>query len=127
MFFFFKPNLIISFHSSFPFTNQLFSCVSSFAIGGQISFDVFPNGWDKTYCLRHIENEKNLPSYGGGSGGSGGGGTPSGLTYTDIHFFGDKTEKGGNDYEIYTDSRVIGHSVANPEETEAEVRRLFFS
>lgn len=26
----------------------------SFSIGGQISFDVFPNGWDKTYCLNHV-------------------------------------------------------------------------
>ena len=26
----------------------------NFAIGGQISFDVFPIGWDKTYCLRWV-------------------------------------------------------------------------
>ncbi|KRH92850.1 Phosphomannomutase [Pseudoloma neurophilia] len=26
----------------------------TFSIGGQISVDVFPNGWDKTYCLRHL-------------------------------------------------------------------------
>lgn len=26
----------------------------AFSIGGQISFDVFPKGWDKTYCLRHV-------------------------------------------------------------------------
>lgn len=25
-----------------------------FSIGGQISIDVFPNGWDKTYCLNHV-------------------------------------------------------------------------
>lgn len=25
-----------------------------FSIGGQISVDAFPNGWDKTYCLRHV-------------------------------------------------------------------------
>ena len=25
------------------------------SIGGQISFDVFPNGWDKIYCLRFVE------------------------------------------------------------------------
>lgn len=25
----------------------------TYSIGGQISFDVFPNGWDKTYSLRH--------------------------------------------------------------------------
>ena len=26
----------------------------AFSIGGQISIDAFPNGWDKTYCLRHV-------------------------------------------------------------------------
>ena len=59
-----------------------------FSIGGQISVDVFPKGWDKTYCLQFIEGK-----------------------YDEIHFFGDKTHKGGNDYEIFTDSRVIGHIV----------------
>lgn len=29
-----------------------------FSIGGQISIDVFPNGWDKTYCLRHVSKGK---------------------------------------------------------------------
>lgn len=39
-----------------------------YSIGGQISFDVFPEGWDKTYCLRYLENE-----------------------FKTIHFYGDKT------------------------------------
>jgi len=26
----------------------------TFAIGGQISVDAFPNGWDKSYCLQHV-------------------------------------------------------------------------
>lgn len=43
----------------------------TFSIGGQISFDVFPNGWDKTYALRHVEDEG----------------------FEEIHFFGDKTAK----------------------------------
>ncbi|EHN02633.1 Sec53p [Saccharomyces cerevisiae x Saccharomyces kudriavzevii VIN7] len=30
----------------------------TFSIGGQISFDVFPAGWDKTYCLQHVEKER---------------------------------------------------------------------
>lgn len=81
----------------------------TFSIGGQISFDVFPTGWDKTYCLRHVENEKNI----------------SGVEYTTVHFFGDKTFKGGNDYEIYEDGRTIGHSVQNPEETMGLVREMF--
>ena len=28
----------------------------TYSIGGQISFDVFPTGWDKTYCLKFILN-----------------------------------------------------------------------
>eukprot|EP00033_Pygsuia_biforma_P001426 GCRY01001610.1.p1 GENE.GCRY01001610.1~~GCRY01001610.1.p1 ORF type:complete len:259 (-),score=40.78 GCRY01001610.1:144-920(-) len=65
------------------------------SIGGQISFDVFPLGWDKTYCLRHI----NLSDF------------------KEIHFFGDKTMPGGNDYEIYSSPHTIGHSVSCPEDT----------
>lgn len=42
----------------------------NYSIGGQISFDVFPEGWDKTYCLQFIEDE-----------------------FQEIHFFGDKTYK----------------------------------
>lgn len=67
----------------------------TYSIGGQISFDVFPQGWDKTYALQHVEDEQ----------------------FTEIHFFGDKSYKGGNDYEIYNDSRTIGHAVNSPEDT----------
>lgn len=49
------------------------------------------------------------------------------MEYTTIHFFGDKTAKGGNDYEIYEDSRTVGHSVTNPDDTMAELKKLFFS
>jgi phosphomannomutase len=51
-----------------------------YSIGGQISFDVFPKGWDKTFCLNYIGETE----------------------YEEIHFFGDKTFPGGNDYEIFT-------------------------
>lgn len=48
---------------------------------------------------------------------------------TDFHyqvdFFGDKTFKGGNDYEIYTDSRVIGHTVVGWEDTMQQCKNLF--
>ncbi|KAL9006984.1 MAG: hypothetical protein Q9188_000272 [Gyalolechia gomerana] len=81
----------------------------TFSIGGQISFDVFPAGWDKTYCLQHIELEKKI----------------SGVDYKTIHFFGDKTDKGGNDYEIYEDERTVGHSVKNPEETMEILKEMF--
>jgi len=75
----------------------------TYSIGGQISIDVFPTGWDKTYCLRHVEE----------------------MGFKEIHFFGDKTAKGGNDYEIYTHPEVTGHSVNNPGETVKKLKELF--
>lgn len=72
-----------------------------YSIGGQISFDLFPVGWDKTYALRFVEDFK------------------------EIHFFGDKTYEGGNDFEIYASERTIGHSVKNPEETMEICKKLF--
>lgn len=94
---------------SFPPTLLTVLIICSYSIGGQISFDVFPSGWDKTYCLQHLESEKNL----------------SGVEYTTIHFFGDKTHQGGNDYEIYEDKRTTGHKVESPEDTIAILKRLF--
>lgn len=73
-----------------------------YSIGGQISFDVFPAGWDKTYALRHIAGE----------------------SYDEVHFFGDKTFPGGNDYEIYTSEHTIGHTVTGPEDTIAQCRAI---
>lgn len=73
-----------------------------FSIGGQISFDVFPKGWDKTFCLGLIDK------------------------YRAIHFFGDKTYPGGNDYEIYEDSRTIGHRVTSPEDTMQQLKDIFY-
>ncbi|RDA90352.1 hypothetical protein CP533_3376 [Ophiocordyceps camponoti-saundersi (nom. inval.)] len=81
-----------------------------FAIGGQISFDVFPEGWDKTYCLRHLRDEA---------------AKPGGVTYKKIHFFGDKTFQGGNDWEIYNHPDVTGHSVKGPEDTMRLLKELF--
>jgi phosphomannomutase len=43
----------------------------------------------------------------------------------EIHFFGDKTSPGGNDYEIFDDPRTIGHTVASPEDTVQQLRTLF--
>jgi phosphomannomutase len=80
-----------------------------YSIGGQISFDVFPTGWDKTYCLKHIEAEKDI----------------SGIEYKTIHFFGDKCFPGGNDYEIFSDPRTIGHSVDGPEDTMKQLKETF--
>ena len=41
----------------------------TFSIGGQISFDVFPQGWDKTFALQYVSE------------------------FEEIHFFGDKVRR----------------------------------
>jgi len=73
-----------------------------YSIGGQISFDVFPEGWDKSFCLKFIEKD-----------------------YDEIHFWGDKCYEGGNDFEIWKDPRTIGHSVKDPSETVAQLKETF--
>ncbi|KAL2477735.1 Phosphomannomutase [Forsythia ovata] len=75
----------------------------TFSIGGQISFDVFPQGWDKTYCLKYLGD------------------------FHEIHFFGDKTYKGGNDFEIYESERTVGHTVTSPEDTVNQCTTIFLS
>lgn len=76
----------------------------TYSIGGQISFDVFPRGWDKTFCLRHASQYSD---------------------FQEIHFFGDKTEPGGNDHEIFEDQRTIGHKVTSPADTRRILSELF--
>ena len=66
----------------------------SYTIGGQISFDVFPKGWDKTQCLQYLTND-----------------------FDTIYFFGDKIEIGGNDHELYNSDFTIGYHVKNPNDT----------
>ncbi|RLM75417.1 hypothetical protein C2845_PM15G26350 [Panicum miliaceum] len=92
-----RPKMVSLLREKFAHLNLTFS------IGGQISFDVFPQGWDKTYCLRYLEE------------------------FQEIHFFGDKTYKGGNDYEIFESERTVGHTVTSPDDTAQQCRSLFMS
>ena len=48
-------------------------------------------GWDKTYCLQFVKPD-----------------------FDEIHFFGDKTFQGGNDYEIFVSADTLGHTVTGP-------------
>mmetsp|Transcript_7876 Transcript_7876/g.14699 ORF Transcript_7876/g.14699 Transcript_7876/m.14699 type:complete len:242 (-) Transcript_7876:57-782(-) len=74
----------------------------TFSVGGQISFDVFPKGWDKTFCLQFVESD-----------------------FDEIHFFGDKTYKGGNDYEIFESTKTAGHTTTGPSDTIKQCKELF--
>lgn len=63
-------------------------------LGGDTSFDIFPEGWDKTYCLKHLEE------------------------YNDVFFVGDRCGEGGNDKELYDVLQPNkSFSTINPERT----------
>ena len=74
-----------------------------YSIGGQISFDVFPDGWDKRFCLQHVEKDN----------------------FKKIYFFGDKTFKGGNDHEIANDPRTEDYTVTSPQDTVEKLKKIF--
>lgn len=98
-----RKGMVAALEKQFPDWGLMYS------IGGQSCFDAFPIGWDKRYCLKYIEAEKEM----------------SGLDYKNIHFFGDSTWEGGNDHELYEDKRTIGHRVVNPDDTMRQIKELF--
>ncbi|VDK79531.1 unnamed protein product [Litomosoides sigmodontis] len=69
-------------------------------IGGQISIDVFPCGWDKTYCLQFLND------------------------FRTVYFFGDRTAPGGNDYDLFVHPRTTAYTVKDPEDTKKQVSKL---
>lgn len=50
----------------------------SLKLGGSTSFDIYPIGWDKTFCLKYFEDHT-------------------------LWFVGDRCQENGNDYEIFTE------------------------
>jgi len=65
-------------------------------LGGNTSFDIFPNGWDKTFALNHFDG-------------------PNWVFW----FVGDRCSPTGNDYEIFSELKNTGRAfeVGSPEET----------
>jgi len=73
------------------------------SIGGMISIDIYPKGWDKAYCLKLLDETK-----------------------YNIIFFGDKTEPGGNDFAIYDDPRLYDrHNVKDPLDCENIIKSQY--
>jgi phosphomannomutase len=89
----FREEEIISFNK-FLFRNNL-SETLTVKLGGETSFDIFPKGWDKTYCLRHF------------------------IDYKPAYFVGDRCEPNGNDWEIYNALNCNGRAfkTTSPKET----------
>ena len=71
------------------------------ALGGSTSFDIYPTGWDKTYCLTWFGDRT-------------------------CWFVGDKCKEGGNDKQLYDTLVKSGRAfeTASPEDTEAIIKGI---
>tara|TARA_Y100001937_G_scaffold126836_2_gene197177 strand:- start:55954 stop:56769 length:816 start_codon:yes stop_codon:yes gene_type:complete len=71
------------------------------ALGGSTSFDIYPTGWDKTYCLTWFGDRI-------------------------CWFVGDKCKEGGNDKQLYDTLVKSGRAfeTASPEDTEAIIKGI---
>ena len=71
------------------------------ALGGATSFDIYPDGWDKTYGLRHYAGQE-------------------------VFFVGDKCRVGGNDWHLYSALNSEGNAweTTGPEETIKIIERI---
>jgi phosphomannomutase len=78
-------------------------CIDNLEIklGGDTSFDIFPTGWDKTYCLKHF------PDY-------------------NHWFIGDRCGENGNDKEIYDalQSTEQSYETSSPEQTKHLIKLI---
>jgi len=71
------------------------------ALGGTTSFDIYPDGWNKTYGLQHYPERE-------------------------IYFIGDRCEVGGNDWHIYEALKKEGRAwqTTGPENTIEIIQQL---
>jgi phosphomannomutase len=68
--------------------------------GGSVGIAIYPKEWNKLQVLNNLNN------------------------YSEIHYFGDKWQENGNDYEIINSNKVIGHSVNNLNDTIMKLNNL---
>jgi len=62
-------------------------------MGGDTSFDIYPEGWDKTYAFKNFKD------------------------YDKIYFVGDRCGPSGNDQEAYELAGELGYNTIGPEQT----------
>jgi phosphomannomutase len=68
-------------------------------IAGDTSFDIYPDGWDKTYVLQFFEDY-------------------------DVYFWGDRMSEGGNDHTMHMSNDVSSFPVEDPNDTLESVKEL---
>lgn len=62
--------------------------------GGTVGIALYPKEYDKVQVIKYVRD-----------------------TYTEIHYFGDKYRKNGNDYNLINHPNIVGHCVDDPSDT----------
>ena len=68
-------------------------------VAGDTSFDIYPQGWDKTYAMQFFNDY-------------------------DVYFWGDRMSKGGNDYTMHMRDDVNSFPVEGPNDTYKSVKKV---
>ena len=68
-------------------------------LGGETSFDIYPEGWDKTFAFKNFKEHK-------------------------IYFVGDRCGENGNDREAYLLAGGLGYATSGPEETRSIIEKI---
>ena len=69
-------------------------------MGGDTSFDIYPEGWDKTYAFKNFDD------------------------YDKIYFIGDRCGPSGNDREAYELAGDLGFDTSGPQDTIEIINRI---
>ena len=68
-------------------------------VAGDTSFDIYPQGWDKTYAMQFFNDY-------------------------DVYFWGDRMSEGGNDYTMHMRDDVNSFPVEGPNDTYKSVKKV---
>ena len=71
--------------------------------GGEVGIGIYPSEYDKIQVLEYLND------------------------YSEIHYFGDKYEKNGNDHNIINHNTVIGHPVKNILQTQNILNEIYIN
>lgn len=69
-------------------------------LGGDTSFDIYPEGWDKTFGFKNFKD------------------------YDKVYFVGDRCGQNGNDREAYLLAGDLGYSTTGPNETKEIIKKI---
>lgn len=79
-------------------------------LGGNVGIAIYPKKWNKVQVLDWLNIDAQINKN---------------LTYSEIHYFGDKYLSDGNDYLIMIQPNIIPHQIDSLEQTQSDLDKLY--